>query len=114
MIELAELFQDLDTLVLQQEVQVKAIEQQGEEIQENITKGNEELDTGIKSARGARKKKWICLFISIFIVLAIAGGVAAYVLIQNAAKKKLEPPPATQTVVMAAAPTTTKRARLRY
>jgi syntaxin 1B/2/3 len=109
MIELAELFQDLDTLVLQQDVQVKIIEEKGEEIQENIVKGNEELDTGIKKARAARKKKWICFWLTVIIVLAIAGGVAAYVLITNKAKQVASSPQATQTVTAAAAgPTATK------
>lgn len=61
MIELAQLFQDMDTLVVQQEEQVQQIEQKGEEVVENLDKGNVELGGAIKSARGARRKKWICL-----------------------------------------------------
>lgn len=61
MIELAQLFQDMDTLVVQQEEQVQQIEQKGEEVVENLDKGNVELGGAIKSVRGARRKKWICL-----------------------------------------------------
>lgn len=61
MIELAQLFQDMDTLVVQQEEQVQQIEQKGEEVVENLDKGNVELGGAVKSARGARRKKWICL-----------------------------------------------------
>ncbi|KAF1810382.1 t-SNARE [Eremomyces bilateralis CBS 781.70] len=63
MIELAQLFQDLDAVVMQQDEMVVQIEQKGEEVHENIVKGNTELDTGIIKARGARRKKWWCLLI---------------------------------------------------
>lgn len=59
--ELAQLFQDLETLVVQQEPAVTQIEQKGEEVTENVGKGNTELDGAIKKARAARRKKWICL-----------------------------------------------------
>ena len=61
MIELAQLFQDMDTLVVQQEVQVTQIEQKGEEVVENLDKGNEEIGTAVVSAKRTRKNKWICL-----------------------------------------------------
>jgi syntaxin 1B/2/3 len=64
MIELAQLFQDMDTLVVQQEVQVAQIEQKGEEVVENLDKGNEEIAVAVTTARKTRKKKWICLGIS--------------------------------------------------
>lgn len=59
--EIAQLFQDLDTLIVQQEVAVVAIEQKGEEVVENVDKGNLELGTAVETARSTRKKKWICL-----------------------------------------------------
>jgi syntaxin 1B/2/3 len=61
MIELAQLFQDMDTLVVQQEVAVANIEQKAEETVENFDKGNEEIGTAIVTAKSTRKKKWICL-----------------------------------------------------
>lgn len=61
MMELAQLFQDMDTLVVQQEEQIVQIEQQGEEVVKNLDQGNVALGGAVKSARGARKKKWICL-----------------------------------------------------
>jgi syntaxin 1B/2/3 len=60
MIELAQLFQDMDTLVVQQEVQVAQIEQKAEEVVENLDKGNEEIGVAVETARKTRKKKWIC------------------------------------------------------
>ena len=61
MIELAQLFQDMDTLIVQQEVMVAQIEQKGEEVVENLDKGNEEIAVAVTTARKTRKKKWICL-----------------------------------------------------
>lgn len=63
-VELAQLFQDLDTLVVQQEDSVKQIEQGAEDVNQNVTKGNTEIDTAITSARSARRKKWWCLLIT--------------------------------------------------
>lgn len=64
MLELAQMFQDLDALVVQQEAQVTQIEQRGEEVREDVTKANVELDGAVTKARAARKKKWICLGIA--------------------------------------------------
>lgn len=63
-LELAQMFQDLDALVVQQEAQVTQIEQRGEEVREDVTKANVELDGAVTKARAARKKKWICLGIA--------------------------------------------------
>jgi t-SNARE complex subunit (syntaxin) len=61
MIELAQLFQDMEALVVQQEDSVTMIEQKGEEVQENLDKGTEHIGTAIKSARSRNRKKWYCL-----------------------------------------------------
>ena len=117
MIELAELFQDLDTMVLQQDEVVRQIEEKGEEVQENIFKANEELDVGIKSARGARKKKWICLILTIVILIIIAIVVAVYILVikpgsivggGQPAQKTVTAAPAVTTVAPAPVPTATR------
>ena len=61
MIELAQLFQDMEAAVIEQEPAVMDIEQKGEETVVNLGKGNEQLNTAVDKARSARKKKWICL-----------------------------------------------------
>ncbi|KAG9247570.1 SNARE domain-containing protein [Calycina marina] len=71
MIELAELFQDMEALVVQQEAAVTNIEMKGEEVVENVDKGTQEIGTAVKSARNARKWKWWCLGISILIIIII-------------------------------------------
>lgn len=61
MIELQQLFQDLDAIVVQQEAPVMAIEQKAEETHQHLEAGNVHVDKAVNSARAARKKKWICL-----------------------------------------------------
>jgi len=64
MMILAQLFQDLEALVVQQEPAVAQIEQKGEEVNDHVAKANTELDGAVKKARSARKKKWMCLGIA--------------------------------------------------
>jgi syntaxin 1B/2/3 len=64
MVELAQLFRDMDTLVLQQDEHVMQIEQKAEEVVEHLDKGNEEIGVAVITAQKTRKKKWICLGIS--------------------------------------------------
>ena len=61
MIELAQLFQDMEELVVQQEPAIENIDQKGEDTVMNLDKGNQQLDQAVVKARSARKKKWICL-----------------------------------------------------
>jgi syntaxin 1B/2/3 len=71
MIELAQLFQDLEALVVQQEPAVAQIEQRGEEVNEHVAKANVELTGAVTKARAARRKKWWCLGIAVLIVIII-------------------------------------------
>jgi syntaxin 1B/2/3 len=64
MMELAQMFQDLDVLVVQQEAAVTNIEQKGEEVNDHVQGANTELDGAVKKARAARRKKWYCLGIA--------------------------------------------------
>ena len=63
MIELAELFNDMERMVVEQEPMVEAVETSAQETHENMTQANTELTTATNSARAARKKKWICFWI---------------------------------------------------
>lgn len=76
--ELAQLFQDMDNLVVQQEAAVTNIEMKGEEVVENMDKGTEQIGVAIKSARNARKWKWWCLGICVLIIIIIVVVVLIY------------------------------------
>lgn len=71
MVELAQLFQDLDQIVQQQEPLVANIEQKGEEIHENVVQANTEIGGAIEKARSRNRKKWWCLLIVILIIIVI-------------------------------------------
>ncbi|KAH7197281.1 t-SNARE [Fusarium flagelliforme] len=81
MVELAQLFQDMDTLVVQQEAAVTQIEQKGEEVVENLDKGNQEIGVAVNTARKTRKKKWICLGICVAIIVVIVIIVLIYIFV---------------------------------
>ncbi|KAI9673356.1 MAG: Plasma membrane t-SNARE, secretory vesicle fusion [Trizodia sp. TS-e1964] len=63
MITLAQLYNDLEAEVIQQEPMIENIEQKGEEVTENVGKANEQIASAITSARSRNRKKWWCLLI---------------------------------------------------
>jgi syntaxin 1B/2/3 len=63
MVELAQLFQDLDQIVMEQEPMVENIEAKGEEVHENVVQANTEIGGAIEKARSRNRKKWWCLLI---------------------------------------------------
>lgn len=63
MVELAQLFQDMDAAVIEQEPAVANVEGKTEETVVNLDQGNKHLDGAVVKARSARKKKWICFWI---------------------------------------------------
>lgn len=78
LIELAELFQDMERLVAEQEEQVTYID-------ETVGKAQADIEHGIGSQRQAitylrkfRRKKWWCIGIMIFIVVVLAVVLGAY------------------------------------
>ena len=61
MIELAQLFQDMESAVVQQEAAVEVIDQKAEETHVNVSQGRVQIDQAVVKAAAARRKKWICL-----------------------------------------------------
>lgn len=59
--ELAQLMQDLDTIIMQQEEPIIAIEAKAEAAVTDLKEANVHLDKATETARATRKKKWICL-----------------------------------------------------
>jgi len=72
--ELAGLFQDLDSLVVQHEATVARVEEQTENTNVHLQKGNEQVETGIKHAKNRRKLKWWCALVTFLIILVLALG----------------------------------------
>ena len=63
MVELAQLFQDMEAAVVEQEPAVANVEGKTEDTVVNLDQGNKHLDGAVVKARSARKKKWICFWI---------------------------------------------------
>jgi len=70
--ELAQLFNDMSMLVEQQDESLKVIEANAEKVHVDTEAGLGHTEGAVKSARAARKKRWICFFI-ILIILIIVG-----------------------------------------
>lgn len=87
MVELAQLFQDLDQIVMQQEPMVENIEAKGEEIHSNVVQANVEIGGAIEKAKSRNRKKWWCLLI-VIIIIAIIAAVVAVVVTNNNKKSK--------------------------
>ena len=77
MIELAQLFQDVDAAIVEQEAPVQQIEKQAEQTHENVQGGNKHLDGAIDKARAIRWKKWVCLAICRTLDLSVQDGLIA-------------------------------------
>ena len=63
MIELAQLFQDMEAMVVNQDNNVVVIEEKGRETAENVDKANVEINGAIEKARSRNRKKWWCALI---------------------------------------------------
>lgn len=69
------LYNELATVVEQQEPVVQAVEQNAVQTEENMDHGNKQLTVATDHAKRARKLKWWCLGIVVLIIIAIALGV---------------------------------------
>lgn len=85
--EILMLFQDLETVVIQQEAPVISAEEQTGQAITHLEEGNKQVDKAADHARRRRKLKWICAVIVLLIIIAIALGVGLGVALTNNAKK---------------------------
>ncbi|KAF8921395.1 t-SNARE [Mucidula mucida] len=85
--ELAQLFNDMSVLVEQQDETINAIETQAATVERDTEAGLGYTEKAVVSARAARKKRWICFFITL-IILIIVGVVVGVVVKQQVDKTK--------------------------
>ncbi|CAF3446030.1 hypothetical protein SNK03_003273 [Fusarium graminearum] len=81
--ELAILYQELATIVEQQEPVVQAAETNAMNTNEHMIKGNEQVEVAKKHAQNRRKLKWWCALVVLLIIIAIAVGVGVGVSVAN-------------------------------
>lgn len=70
--ELANLFRDLELMVAEQEAPIQQINKSTQQAQVHLEQGVAQTGLAVKSARAARRKKWICLGICLLICAIIA------------------------------------------
>jgi syntaxin 1B/2/3 len=80
LIELAQLFQELDVIVQQHAPLIVNIEHRSEDVSDEVTKGNGEIDAAIKSARTHNQKKWWCFLIVALTVMVVIAVVVTLVM----------------------------------
>ncbi|KAI6150395.1 t-SNARE [Pisolithus tinctorius] len=83
--ELAQLFNDMSVLVEQQDETINAIQTTAATVEKDTEVGLQHTEKAVVSARAARKKRWICFFISLLILIIV--GVVVAVVITNNTKK---------------------------
>ncbi|GAA5974264.1 hypothetical protein JCM11641_003364 [Rhodosporidiobolus odoratus] len=78
--QLAQMMQDMATLVLEQDESVRAIETQAVQVNTDIEQGLDQTKKAVKSARAARRKRWICFFVILVIIIVVVVVVVVEVL----------------------------------
>jgi len=75
--ELAQMFNDMDVLVTQQDDTINAIEISATQVQKDTEAGLGQTEKAVEHARSARRKRWYCflLFLAVLAVVGIAVGV---------------------------------------
>lgn len=61
----------METLVTEQAEVMNTIEENTQQTDTHLVSGNKEVDIAITNAIGARRKKWICFFISLILIIII-------------------------------------------
>lgn len=79
--ELAQLFNDMSMLVEQQDETINTIQTTAEAVEKDMESGLQQTGKAVTSARSARKKRWICFFLSLVIIAIIA--IVVVVVIKN-------------------------------
>lgn len=77
-VELAQLFQDLDTLVVQQDAPIQRAEEQTEQTVTNLQEGNKQVEIATDHARRARKLKWWAVGLTLLILVIIAAAIVGW------------------------------------
>jgi len=70
--ELAQLFNEMSILTEEQDDKVVAIDNQAATVENDLNQAEQQLQKGVKHARAARRKRWICFGIIVLILIIVA------------------------------------------
>jgi len=82
--ELAQLFNDMSVLVEQQDETINVIQSQAQGVEKDTEAGLQYTEKAVTSARAARKKRWICFFIALILLIVV--GVVVGIVVKNQVK----------------------------
>ncbi|CUS13381.1 unnamed protein product [Tuber aestivum] len=88
LIELLGLFEQMAEQVVLDEPKIMHIEENSTKVERDMEHATVHIGKAVVSARGARKKKWICLGIGVGIVVVIAIIITVVVVIRNSGNNK--------------------------
>ncbi|GAA5976041.1 hypothetical protein JCM10908_005366 [Rhodotorula pacifica] len=69
--QLAQMMQDMATLVLEQDESVRMIETQAVQVNTDVENGLQQTKKAVKSARRARRMRWACFIILLIIIIVV-------------------------------------------
>lgn len=70
--------------VVLDEAKFQQVEDNAVKVEEDVNQANVHLEIGVKSAQGARKKKWMCLGLGVAIIVVIVVIVVVVITVRNA------------------------------
>lgn len=83
LIELLALFEQMAEQVVLDEAKFQQVEDNAVKVETDLHQANTHLEIGVKSAQGARRKKWMCLGLGVGIVVVIVIIVVVVVVVRN-------------------------------
>lgn len=107
LIELLTLFEQMAEQVVLDEAKFQQVEDNAVRVEEDVNQANVHLETGVKSAQGARRKKWMCLGVGVAIVVVIVVIIVVVVTVRNAGNTTTNTTVVTTTTAQPAAPAAT-------
>lgn len=83
LIELLTLFEQMAEQVVLDEAKFQQVEDNAVKVEEDVNQANVHLEIGVKSAQGARRKKWMCLGVGVAIIVVIVIIVVVVVVVRK-------------------------------
>ncbi|PLW26997.1 hypothetical protein PCASD_25122 [Puccinia coronata f. sp. avenae] len=81
--ELMEMFNDLATMVEEQDQLIQNVEANAAEVQRDVEQAGQHITKARDSAASARRKRWICFWVMVLIVIVVAAIIAIVIVTQR-------------------------------
>ncbi|EMD38424.1 hypothetical protein CERSUDRAFT_82674 [Gelatoporia subvermispora B] len=81
--ELAQMFNDMSVLISQQDESINVIQDMAGRVEADTGAGLQQTEKAVEHARSARRKRWICFWLSVLIVCIVVAVVVGVVVSNN-------------------------------